>query len=141
MKKIFQILAPVVIMLALLSPVLATAANQGLIPCGRAAGDGVDANTTHECGFKDIITLINKIITFILIDIAIPICAIMFAYAGFLLITSGASSGEAKTKAKTIFTSAVTGLLLIAGAWLIINTILSVLGFEGAWIGFKKIVI
>lgn len=80
-------------------------------------------------------TLFNKVIRFILFDIVVPIAAIMFAYAGFLLVTSGGSS-EARTKANTIFTNTVWGLVIAVAAWLIIRTILSTLGYDGAWIGF-----
>ena len=37
-----------------------------------------------DCGFNDFITLINRVISFILFNLAVPISAIMFAYAGFL---------------------------------------------------------
>ena len=65
-----------------------------------------------------------------------PITAISFAYAGFLLVTAG-GAGE-KTKAKDIFTNTATGLVIAAGAWLVINTLLSIVGKPGmwSWIGF-----
>ena len=65
---------------------------------------------------------------------ALPIAAIMIAYAGFLLIT--AAGGEQKTKAKNIFFNAVIGLVIAAAAWLIIRTLLLIVGYEGDWIGF-----
>ncbi|MFA6076499.1 MAG: pilin [Candidatus Paceibacterota bacterium] len=104
----------------------------GLVPCGHPDAQG---NITNPCSFKDALTLINTIIKFILFDLAIPIAAVMFAYAGFKLVTSGGSS-EARGQAKNIFSNAVFGLVIAAGAWLIIRTILSVLGYQGAWIGF-----
>jgi len=94
----------------------------------------VPACDAWDCNFDRLLDLVNNVIKFILFDLAIPIAAIMFAYAGILLVTAG--GGEAKTKAKGIFTNAVIGLALSAGAWLIIRTILSILGFDGAWIGF-----
>lgn len=89
---------------------------------------------TKNCDFNDLMNLINRVIRFILFSLAIPISAIMFAYAGFLLVTAG--GGEAKTRAKSIFSNTVMGLIFAAGAWLIIRTILSVLGYDGVWIGF-----
>jgi len=59
----------------------------------------------------------------------------MFFYAGLKMVTSGGSA-EARGKAKSIFTNAVLGLAIAVGAWLIIRTILSILGYQGAWIGF-----
>jgi hypothetical protein len=66
----------------------------------------------------------------------IPIAAIMFAYAGFLMVTAGGEAAHARTKAKSIFTNAVIGLIIAVACWLIIKTILSILGFNGSWIGF-----
>jgi len=77
--------------------------------------------------------LINNVIHFVLFYMAVPIAAIMFFYAGFMMVTSAGSS-ESKTKAKNIFSSAVYGLVIVAAAWLIVRTILSILGYEGAWI-------
>ena len=101
---------------------------QGLVPCGKGS--------SVSCGFKDFMTLIHNVINFILIYMALPIAAIMFVYAGFLLVTAGSEAAGARTKAKSIFTNALIGLVLAAGCWLIIRTILSILGYDGAWIGF-----
>ena len=100
----------------------------GLVAC-----DGTDAK---PCGFNQLMDLVNEVIKFVLFKLAVPIAAIMFAYAGFKMVTSGGSS-EARGKAKNIFTNAVLGLAVAAGAWLIIRTILSILGYDGDWIGFK----
>ena len=80
--------------------------------------------------------LINKVIKFILFNLAVPIAAIMFAYAGFLMVTAGGEAASARTRAKNIFINTLFGLIIAAGAWLIISTILSILGYEGSWIGF-----
>lgn len=99
-----------------------------LIPCGTSY------NTTPchgENGWNNLMTLINNVIRFIFIDLTIPIAAISFAYAGFLLLTSGGEAAK-KTKAKKIFLNVAIGLIFIAASWLIISTILSVLGYSGA---------
>ena len=107
---------------------LAQSADSDLIPCGRTG--------QAECHFDDLITLINNVIKFIFVYLAIPIAAIMFAYAGVTLVTSGGST-EARSKAKTIFTNTAIGLIFIAASWLIINIILTTLGYNGEWFGFK----
>ena len=81
-------------------------------------------------------TMVNTVIHFILFYMVIPIAAIMCAYAGFLMVTAGGESSSAKTKAKEMLASAIIGLLWAVAAWLVIRTILSILGFNGAWIGF-----
>mgnify|MGYP001567617587 FL=1 len=74
-----------------------------------------------------------------IIDLALPIAGIMFAYAGFLMVTAGDEAAGARTRAKGIFMNALIGLILAAACWIIVNTILSVLGFNGSWLGFKQI--
>jgi hypothetical protein len=87
---------------------------QGLIAC-----DGAD------CDFGDLITTIKNIIEF-LIMLSTGLAAIGFAYAGFLLLTSGGNEG-AKTRAKEVFRKILIGFLWILGAWLVVYTILSAL--------------
>jgi hypothetical protein len=77
--------------------------------------------------------LINNIINFALFYLALPLSAIMIAYAGFELVTS-AGGKEKRGTAKKVFTNAVYGLVCAAGAWIIIKVILSILGYDGAWI-------
>jgi amino acid transporter len=95
----------------------------GLVPCD---------NVTKPCDFNAFMGLINTVIGFLLFKLAVPIAAIMFAYAGFSLVT--AQGGEAKTTAKNVFTSTVLGLAFAAGGWLIIRTLLAILGYQGDWI-------
>jgi len=91
---------------------------------------------TENCKFNDFLILISDVVKFILFNLAVPIAAIMFFYAGFLMVTAGGESAGARTKAKNIFTNAIIGLALAAGAWVIIHTLLSILGYNGSWIGF-----
>lgn len=119
---------------------------EGLVPCGKDVytAETKDANgikhvageVKNPCDFNAFMFLIDKAVKFILFYLAVPISAIMFAYAGFLLVTAGGEAAGARTKAKEIFTNAAIGLALVAAAWLIIKTILTTLGFEGGWIGF-----
>lgn len=129
MKKF---LIHLVIFLMLVMPALSSAAT--LVPCNNNT-KVVDGVAPTPCDFKAFMDLINNGIDYILKFLAIPIAAIMFFYAGFLMVTSGGST-ESKTRAKSIFTNAALGLIFIAGAWIIIKTILTVLRYDGAWIGF-----
>lgn len=89
----------------------------------------------NGCGFNELLGMINKVIKFIIFDLAVPIAAIMFAYAGIILLTSGGNETQ-KGKAKKIFGGVAIGLVVAAAAWLIIETILKTLGYDGSWIGF-----
>ena len=100
---------------------------KGLVPC--------DNSTANKCDFNQLMNLINTLIHFALFDLALPIVAIMFVYAGFELVTSGGST-EKRGIAKKVFTSAVIGFVIALAGWLIVKTILTILGYSGAWIGF-----
>lgn len=88
-------------------------------------------------GWREFMALINGLINFVLFKMALPIAAIMFAYAGFKLITAGGEAAHARTKAKEIFLNTLIGLVIAAAAWLVISTLLSILGYDGSWIGLK----
>lgn len=116
MEKSTKFLIYVLLFLIFIVPVLSSA--DGLVPCNDSS-----------CGFTDLMTLVNNVINAILL-LAAPIAAIMFAYAGFLLVTAGGESAGAKTKAKSIFTNAVFGFIIALAAWLVVKLILTTLGFQ-----------
>jgi len=105
-------------------PLLAHAAD--LVPCN---------GTTTPCSFDALLALINNVIKFMLFDLSMPFAAILFAYAGIILLTSG-GSGEKRNKAKSIFLNVFIGFVIALAAWLIVETVIHALGYNGAWIGF-----
>ncbi len=134
MKKF---LISIFIISVLVTPVLAMAftynPDTGLIPCSNTADDkGVIAK---PCDFNALMTLINNLISFAIFYLALPISAIMFAYAGFLMVTAGESASEARSTAKGIFLDTVKGLLIALMCWVIVHSIFEILGYQGGWIG------
>ena len=103
-----------------------------LIPCGRA--------NQNPCEFNDLLKLINNIVRFVFIYLALPIAAIMFAYAGVMMLTSGGST-QSWSKAKGIFANTALGLILAAGSFLIVRMILIAAGYRAdwQWFGFDKV--
>jgi len=99
----------------------------GLVPC------------ENDCKFEHFIELIGNVVNFLLKFLALPFAAIMFAYAGFVLVTSGGST-EKRGKAKKIFINVAIGLVLIAAAFLIVDTVLRILGVKTdvGWTGFLQ---
>ena len=83
----------------------------------------------EACDFNGIIQLANNIIS-VGIYLAVLIAVAMFAYAGFLYLTSVGDTGKMK-EAHTIFTNAAYGFIFVLGAWLIVTLILSALVREG----------
>lgn len=133
MKNTKKFLTHLFIFLILIIPVISFAeqspTTSGLVPCD---------NTTTKCDFNQLMNLVNKVIKFVLYDMVVPIAAIMFAYAGFELVTSGGST-EKRATAKNVFTNALIGLVIAVGAFILIRTLLSILGFKGDWIGFNPL--
>ena len=83
----------------------------------------------NGCGFIELFILIKKVTDFILFDLALPVAAIMFAYAGFMLVASAGAS-EKRTKAKGVFINVAIGLVVVAAAWLIVHTVLGIAGYD-----------
>lgn len=92
-----------------------------LVPCG---GRG-----QQPCEFNFLVTLIQNITNFLLI-LAVPVSAVLFAYAGFQYIFAAGDMGKIK-KAHEIFWSVFIGLVFMASAWLIVKIIVDTLDPEG----------
>lgn len=91
---------------------------QGLVPCG---GSGQPA-----CDFAHFIQLIQNVINFLIKDVAMPLAAILFAWAGIMMFTAGGNE-QKTTQAKEIFWWVLVGLIVALSAWLIVSAITSAL--------------
>ncbi|MCA9360284.1 hypothetical protein H6785_01740 [Candidatus Nomurabacteria bacterium] len=100
--------------------VLTEEVDRGLIPC-----EGTDCNSCH------LVVLAENILGW-LIGVMLVIFAITTAWAGFSLVTSGGNT-SAKTEAKQKMTNALIGILIVMGAWLLVDTLMKslLLGGEG----------
>ncbi|MCB9818628.1 TrbC/VirB2 family protein [Candidatus Nomurabacteria bacterium] len=101
-------------------PALVMAQDSGLIPCGY--GD-------NPCDTSDVANFVNGLISFLIQMLGI-IAVIVMVYAGFMLVTSGGDEGQ-WTKAKSLFTNVVIGIVIILAAWLIVDTIMKTLTGDG----------
>ena len=75
-----------------------------------------------NCSVCDLVKLAQNIIN-AGIYISIFMSALFFAYAGWLYVSSGFDDVGSVTKAKSIFKNVAIGLIVILGAWLIVDTI------------------
>ena len=93
----------------------------GIVPCGGGWDD--------PCDFGSFMTLIESFIKYVLLWIIIPLAAIIFMYAGYLMMT--AAGNEAKlTQAKKAFWYVLIGLLVALAAWLIVEGLMKGLGLK-----------
>jgi len=96
-----------------------------LVPCGRAG--------TPDCQFCHIFVLINNILNYILTCLTPIIAALMMVIGGFYLLIAGGSP-ELFSRAKSIVTAAVIGLVIIFVSWVFLNTFLDMIGVA-EWTG------
>ncbi len=81
--------------------------------------------------FCSFIETVRNVISFLILDFAIPLAIILFIIGGILLATHGGSQKQFEL-AKTILTGTVIGLVIVFVAWLIINV------FFGIIVGQEK---
>ncbi len=93
-------------------------AQGGLVPC-----DGPECNMCH------LALLAENVINFI-IKVSFAVVALLFAYAGFLYFTGGSDPGRI-SNAKSIFTNAFIGIIIILTGWLVVNVLLTTLTGDG----------
>ena len=112
---------------AFLFPILIAQAATPLVPCGPG-----------ECAWNDLYKLAKNIIDFMIYNLIFPISAVMIVVGGIMIMTAGDSSSRVAS-GKEILTAAIVGLLIALLAWLIIDTIISILSDKkfGPWNTFK----
>lgn len=100
------------VFLVLLVPFFALA--EGLVPCDT------------DCGFNDFILLIQNVINFLMFDIAAPLSAVVFAWAGIMMFTAGGSPERIK-QANETFKWVLIGIIVALSGWLIVSAIMGAL--------------
>ncbi|OHA19346.1 MAG: hypothetical protein A3C08_01510 [Candidatus Taylorbacteria bacterium RIFCSPHIGHO2_02_FULL_47_18] len=109
------------IYVVLVAPLFAHAAP--IVPCGNPGQE--------PCGFNHFLIGINNVINF-LIMIGGSIAAIVFAWAGILILTAGANESQV-TKAKGMFWAVLKGFALMLAAWILVKMVLVGLGVPDAF--------
>lgn len=112
------------IYITLLLPLLTLPAyaqdSEGLIRCG-------NSNDPNDiCTYSDLVETIDRVVQAALLYIAIPAAVIIIIVGGFNILTSGGDEGKVKT-GRTMIQAAAIGLAMAFGAWLIVETVLSIL--------------
>lgn len=92
-------------------------ASGSLIPC------------TNKCDLGSVFALLNNLIEFFIKIILFPIAVIMFVYAGFTYITAAGNPGK-KVKVRTMIGHLIGGMILVLCAWVIVKTLLVVVGYS-----------
>ena len=110
----------------------------GLIPCGRDCDvlETISYNERDPCEFKHIFLLLNNILNFVLWRLGLIILVLLALATGVIYYFS-MGAPQTMVKVKSILKSTGIGYGIIFLAWLIINLILTLLGFQvelfGRW--------
>ena len=101
-----------------------------LVPCGTSA--------TSPCTRCDLFKLSHNVISFILFGLVPPIAAVLFIFAGLMILLGGAMPARIAL-GKTIFKNTFIGLLIILASYMIVNTFIQSFGpdqVKGNWFSF-----
>jgi len=95
-----------------------------LVPCGLSADDpNTPVNEANPCTLCHIYILGHNIINFLMWELA-PVFAILsISWGGFKILISGANPGL-RQEGIRIIKNTLYGLLIVFGAWIIIDTLL-----------------
>ncbi len=102
----------------------------GLVPCGRNCNfTETPWNDRDPCQFKDIFQIFKNILDFVLWTLT-PIILVLLALASGVIYYTSMGNEDTTTRIKIIWRSAGIGLLIIFTAWLAINWLLVLIGFQ-----------
>ena len=99
---------------------------EGFVPCG---------TKDCPCQFCDFFVMFDRIVDFFLFTLAPSIAVLFLVIGGVMFITAGGSP-ERVQEGKKIMTSVGIGLLIIYGAYVLIDTFLVTMGVA-QWTGLR----
>jgi hypothetical protein len=148
----FPILLFFVLVLSFLIPCLVQA---GLVPCGCAGytetgqccasitttdGKIECVGTGEPCQLCHLFVLFDRIVDFLLLNIVPPLAILMLVIAGTMYILAYLEvigNPNWIVQAKSLIYSVLIGVIIIYGAWLLVNFFLQIIGVE-TWTGLEK---
>src|SRR4030066_1787315 len=99
----------------------------GLVPCGEPG---------NPCKLCHVFLMFDRIVDFVLVNMVPPIAALMLVVGGVMFFAS-AGDPSGLGKAKSLLTSVIFGLIIVYGAWLVINTFFMTIGVS-EWTGLGE---
>lgn len=117
----------VLVALLWLMPVFVFA--QGGLPKAIVPENCQGANAAQKCGVCDLAQLAQNVVN-TAIFLAVILSAILFAWAGFKLMSG--NPGQI-SQGKGIFANVIIGLVIILAAYLLVDTLFSIMTGEHVW--------
>lgn len=122
-----RIVLLVFVLLLTTLPLFVVAQEQQLVPC-----DG------PNCNLESFVTLVQNLLNF-LVYLAVIGAALLFAWAGWLYLSS-ADNVSQRVKATKVFKNVAIGLIIMIGAWVLIDSLLEgVLRSDFKWNSFEGV--
>lgn len=143
MKKTIVFLLLIIFIGGLLSPFSASAGQykdedgnliiyEGLVPCGKTSFTSAETELVMApCQFCHLFVMIDGIVHYFLLYILGPIIVLMILIAGVMFYFAGGNP-NLLNQAKGLITSVVIGLVIILCSFLIVGTVLNVMGVSEA---------
>jgi hypothetical protein len=91
-------------------------------------GDGLVPCDGNDCTVNSVIQLLDNLMSFFFQTLLLPIFVVMVMYLGYSYLTANGKPGQ-HAKVISMAQHMVGGLVLMLCAWLIVHTILSILGY------------
>ncbi len=123
MKKIFLAGILFCLLSIIFIPVFASA-QAPFVRCGNSV--------QQPCQISDFFATLVYIYNFIVVDIASPLAIIAISIGAVFMMISAGNPNLMNTGKKILYT-AVIGLVLVFGSYMIINFVLRLIGFNGNW--------
>lgn len=114
------------LLFAIGSFVVPAAAHAGGIPFFGPIIDGKILNQTCPLGWGAVITVINNVISLLLTLAIVFVAPLTIAYAGFLYVVNPVDPSGV-SKAKSILTNTIVGIVIALASWLIVDAVMAVL--------------
>lgn len=113
----------------------------GLVPCGRTCDDpSTPENECKVCALCDFFVMFERIFDYILFRAAPGIAILMIAIGGFMYmfayLNPAGGGPQLISRAKSLFSAVGFGLLILYGAWLIVDLFLWAIGVA-EWTGLS----
>lgn len=127
-KNFFLLIFSLSVLFFFLSPLYVAAESTGLIPCG-----GTGQPPCELCHFFVLLERIIKFIWFTLI----PSVAVLLLVIGGIMFYLAVGDPSKLNQAKSLFSSVIIGLIIVYGAWYLVNMFFLMIGVA-EWTGLEQ---
>jgi hypothetical protein len=97
-----------------------------IVPNAVVSGSGTGGSAPCAAAWGSVVQLLSNAVAFFVTLAIVFVAPLMLAYAGFLFVVNPVNAGG-MNQAKSILIHTLTGIVIALCAWLIVNTILSVI--------------